>query len=43
MSHKTTSKLIIFALVYILSLIALMLVVVSPPAFTDTKVVYQGF
>ena len=43
MPPKLTIEFFVYALVIILSVIVLILVVVSPPGFTDNKSVYQGF
>ncbi len=43
MTPQQAVKYFVYALVVILSVIILVLVLVSPPNFADSKSVYQGF
>jgi len=43
MKTEPTVKYFIYGLVIILSVIILMLILISPPTFTEAKSVYQGF
>jgi len=43
MTNKPAVKLCVYALVVILSLVALVLVLVSPSSIVNARVVYQGF